>query len=507
MLESMVNNINDVIWSIPLIVLILGSGVYFSIRTKFPQIRLLKEMFRLLKENKGKGTEEGISGLRAFIMTAAGRVGVGNIAGMATAITLGGPGAIFWLWIVAFFGTSIALIESTLAQAYKITVNGEFRGGPAYYIEKGIGIKWCAKAFALVTILAPGVLMPGVQTFNIASGLNDAFGWDKVVIASVLALVIGLCIFGGVKRISSVAEKVSPFMACAYLLVSFIIIGVNIAKVPEVFMLIIHSAFGTQPIFGALAGAALSKGVMRGVFANEAGQGTAAIMAGSADVSHPVKQGLAGCLSVYMGTFLVCTTSAFMILLTGNYNVVNPAGGFIFEGMPGKEYGVANVHAAINTVMPGFGAPFIAVSILLFAFIALLAYYYYAESNLAYVFYESKAWQKSNKPFLYVLRGVFILAAFQGCLQVVSVAWTMGDIGCGLMTWLNIIAVLVLSKQGLKIFDDYERQKKLGLEPVFDPEVLGIANAGSVWQERLSEYQMEQKAKRENVKASNNLTC
>lgn len=494
MLESIVTSVNDVVWSIPLIILILGAGIYFSVRMKFPQLRLIKEMFRLLGDNKGKGTDEGVSGLRAFIMTAAGRVGVGNIAGMATAIALGGPGAIFWLWVVALFGTAIALIESTLAQAYKITVNGEFRGGPAYYIEKGIGKKWYAKAFALVTILAPGILMPGVQSYNITSSLNQAFGWNTLIIAIVLAVVVGICIFGGVKRISAVAEKVSPFMACAYLLVSFIIIGANISKVPGVFMMIVQSAFSVQPIFGALAGAALSKGVMRGVFANEAGQGTSAIMAGSADVSHPVKQGLASCLSVYAGTILVCTTSAFMILLTGCYNVVGPAGGFLFEGMPGKEYGVAYVHGAIDTIFPGFGAPFIAVSILLFAFIALLAYYYYAESNLVYVFHETKAWMKSNKPFLYVFRGIFILAAFQGCLQAVSVVWTMGDIGCGLMTWLNVIAVLILSNQGLAIFKDYERQKKLGLEPVFDPDLLGIQNAGSVWRDRLAEYKVAQKA-------------
>ena len=210
MLESIVTSVNDVVWSIPLIILILGAGIYVSVRMKFPQLRLIKEMFRLLGDNKGKGTDEGVSGLRAFIMTAAGRVGVGNIAGMATAIALGGPGAIFWLWVVALFGTAIALIESTLAQAYKITVNGEFRGGPAYYIEKGIGKKWYAKAFALVTILAPGILMPGVQSYNITSSLNQAFGWNTLIIAIVLAVVVGICIFGGVKRISAVAEKVSP---------------------------------------------------------------------------------------------------------------------------------------------------------------------------------------------------------------------------------------------------------------------------------------------------------
>lgn len=496
MLETIVTKVNDIVWSPPLIVLVLGAGIYLSLRMKFPQIRLFKEMFRLLNDNKGKGSDEGVSGLRAFIMTAAGRVGVGNIAGMATAIALGGPGAIFWLWIVALFGTAIALIESTLAQAYKITVDGEFRGGPAYYIEKGIGKKWFAKAFAFVTILAPGILMPGVQSYNITSSLNDAFGWSNLVIAIVMAVVIALCIFGGVKRISAVAEKVSPFMACAYLLVSFIIIGANITKVPAVFTLIVQSAFGIQPIFGALAGAALSKGVMRGVFANEAGQGTSAIMAGSADVSHPVKQGLASCLSVYAGTILVCTTSAFMILLTGCYNVIGPAGDFLYEGMPGKEYGVAYVHAAINSVFPGFGAPFVAVAVLLFAFIALLAYYYYAESNLVYVFHETKAWIKSSTPFMVVFRIIFILAAFQGCLQAVSVVWTMGDIGCGLMTWLNVIAVLILSQKGLKIFNDYERQKKLGLEPVFDPDALNIKNAGSVWYERLDVYKQGQRAER-----------
>jgi AGCS family alanine or glycine:cation symporter len=288
--EYLVTTVNDLVWGLPLVILCLGVGVYFSIRTGFLQIRLIKEMVRLLLQ--GKESKKGVSSFQAFTIAISGRVGTGNIAGVATAIALGGPGAIFWMWVIAFLGASSAYVEATLGQIYKRVVNGEYRGGPSYYIEKGLGMRWYAIIFSIATILSMTFFLPAVQSQSISNGMETAFNIPPLYTGIVVAAGLALVIFGGVKRIGHVAQIVVPFMAVSYILMAVVIIGINIAHVPDVIMLIIKSALGAEQAFAGIVGIAIMEGVKRGIFSNEAGQGTAPHAAAAAEVSHPAKQGL-----------------------------------------------------------------------------------------------------------------------------------------------------------------------------------------------------------------------
>ena len=289
-MNDVVNAINGIVWSPALIALCLGVGLYFSIRSRFLQVRHMREMIRLMLE--GKSSEQGVSSFQALTMTLAGRVGTGNIAGVATAITFGGPGAVFWMWAVAFLGASSAFVESTLGQVYKEQIGKQYRGGPAFYIEKGLGVKWYAWTFAIATVFATGLLLPGVQANSIAEGLKTAVGIDPNVTAAVLAIALAFIIFGGVKRIASFAELVVPFMALGYIVVACVIVFLHIEQLPSVISLIVSSAFGMDAGFGAIIGMAIMWGVKRGVYSNEAGQGTGPHASSAAEVSHPAKQGL-----------------------------------------------------------------------------------------------------------------------------------------------------------------------------------------------------------------------
>ncbi len=475
---SIIQAINNAVWSTPLIALCLAAGIYFSIRMKFPQVRLFKEMINLLLD-KSK-SDNGVTPFQAFATTVGGRVGVGNIAGVATAIYYGGPGAVFWMWAIAFLGAGSAFVESSLAQAYKTKISGEYVGGPAYFIEQGIGKKWYAIAFAICTILAPGVLMPGAQTYNIVTSINNAFGINVYVMAIVICVLLGLVIFGGVKRIGKTAEVVAPFMSLAYVLIALLVIILNIKKLPGVIALIFSSAFGVNQAFGAIIGTAIAWGVKRGVYSNEAGQGSGAIVSAAAECNHPAKQGLVQAFSVYIDTLLVCSATAFMILLTGSYNVVNEAGGFIAENAPGVSFGVEYTQVAVDSAFRGFGASFIAISIFLFAFTSLMSYYYQAESNMSYLFPGSK-----NAKF--AMRLIFIISTFSGVVNTGEFIWTFGDLGVGLMAWLNIIAILILSNKGIKILKDYEEQRSKGMEPSFDPDKFGILDKENVWRKKLKQ--------------------
>ncbi len=332
-MNELVNTLNGLVWSPALIYLCLGVGLYFSLRGRFLQVRHFKEMIRLMFT--GRTDEHGITSFQALTMTLAGRVGTGNIAGVATAITFGGPGAVFWMWMVAFLGASSAFVESTLGQVYKEKLDGQYRGGPAFYIEKGLGIKWFAWAFAIVTIFACGLLLPGVQANSIASSVQTAFDVHPNTTAAILAIMLGLIIFGGVKRIARFAEFVVPFMALGYILVACVIVMLNIEKLPEVITLIFKSAFGLDAGFGAILGLAIMWGVKRGVYSNEAGQGTGPHASSAAAVSHPAKQGLVQGFSVYIDTLFVCSATAFMLLITGQYNVQAPDGSALFTGIAG----------------------------------------------------------------------------------------------------------------------------------------------------------------------------
>lgn len=479
-MNEILTTINDILWSMPLVILVLGAGLYFSIRMAFPQFRYLKEMIR----NMGKGEEssKGLSPFRAFIFTAARTVGVGNIAGMATAIFFGGPGAVFWFWILALIGSAVALIEAVLSQTYRQVIHGEYRGGPAYYMERGIKNKTLGKAmasvFAVLTILCFILLSPTTQSYNITQGISTAFHLPVVAVGVVFTAFLGFVILGGLKRIGSAAQRISPIMALLYILMAVVIIVMNITKLPGIFALIFKSAFGTEQVFSAIVGSAISWGIKRGVFANEVGVGSSAVTAAVGEVSHPVKQGLSNALSVFIGTFFVCTTSAIMMLMTGCYNVSDGAGGLLYEGLPGVAYGNDFVSSAIDTVIPGLGAPFVAVAILCFASVALLAYYLYGESSLYYLFPKSKI-------LPWVLKISFLVTVFLGCLLSADAVWTMGDIGHGVMAWVNIISLLILGSQAVRIFKDYDRQRKNGVEdPVFDPDALGLTEVSETWKKK-----------------------
>ncbi len=468
-MENLINWINDIVWSNALIFLCLGAGIYFSIITRFLQITSLREMVRLLFN--GQSSAKGVSSFQAFSIAIAGRVGTGNIAGVATAIAMGGPGAVFWMWVIAFLGSASAFIEATLGQIYKQVKDGEYRGGPAYYIEKGLGIKWYAVLFAVATIISMALFLPGVQSNSIAAGIDAAFSIPAGYTGVLICLALALIIFGGVKRIGKVAEIAVPFMAGAYILMTLVIIGLNITEVPEVLSLILRSAFDLEPAFAGVFGMAISWGVKRGIYSNEAGQGTAPHAAAAAEVSHPVKQGLVQAFSVYVDTILVCTATAFMILFTGQYNVVNPEGGFIVENIPGVDFGPAYTQGAVNTYFPSLGGGFVAVSLLFFAFTTIMAYYYIAETNLAYL---SKG---KNKWLIWLLRGAILAAVFYGSVKSAESAWVLGDIGVGIMAWLNIIAILLLHKPAILALKDYQAQLKAGKDPVFNPRKLKIKNA------------------------------
>ena len=482
-MENIVNAVNNVVWSNWLVYLCLGAGIYFSLRTKFSQIRNLKEMVHLLFA--GEKSEEGISSFQGFCTALAGRIGTGNIAGVATAIAWGGPGALFWMWAIAFLGAGSAFAESTLGQLYKEKHDGQYCGGPAYYIEKGFGKKGWAKAygmlFAIVTVISIGILLPGVQSNSIAAAVNNAFGVNVTITGVALVILVGVVIFGGIKRIGSAAEFIVPFMGGAYILMAVIIIIVNIGYLPHVIALIFKSAFGAEATFGGILGSTIAWGVKRGVYSNEAGQGTGPQASSAAEVSHPAKQGFVQAFSVYVDTLFVCSATGFMILMTDNYTTFNADGSVLYNA--GTAYtvdqiGPAYTQGAVNTLINGFGAAFVAIALFFFAFTTLMAYYYIAEVNVNYII--KRLTGKGNVMATHVLKVVLLGMTFYGAVKTSDLAWAMGDIGVGLMAWLNIIAILALSNIAMKCFKDYERQLKEGKaseDITFDPVSLGIKNA------------------------------
>ena len=494
-MQEIVNTINGYIWSPYLIYLCLGAGVFFSILTRFAQVRHFREMFRLLLS--GKSSEKGISSFQALAVSLSGRVGTGNIAGVAAAIGFGGPGAVFWMWVVAFLGAATAYVESTNAQIYKEEEDGQYRGGPAYYIEKALGQKWYAWTFALATILACGVLLPVVQSNGIGDAMVNVFGGGgsvnsfmgdlpltKVYTAVFIVLLLGFIIFGGVKRIANFTQVVVPFMALAYIIIACSIIALHIDQLPSIFMLIISDAFTPMAGFGA----AIGWGVKRGVYSNEAGQGTGPHAAAAAEVDHPAQQGLVQAFSVYIDTLFVCSATAFMILITKSYNVMpEGATSFVVNNLASDVVinGPAFTQIAVDSVLTGFGKPFIAIALFFFAFTTVLAYYFIAENNVSYI-------NKTIKmPILrFFLKLVLMSAVFYGTVAEPNAAWGLGDIGVGLMAWLNIvgiIAIFFMAKPAIKALKDYERQQKAGVKKyTFDPKSLEIKNA-DFWEKRLKE--------------------
>ncbi|WP_394135306.1 alanine/glycine:cation symporter family protein [Aliivibrio fischeri] len=492
-MQGVVDFLNGIIWSPFLIYLCLGAGLFYSIQTRFVQVRHFKEMCRLLVSNKE--SSKGISSFQALAVSLSGRVGTGNIAGVAAAIGFGGPGAVFWMWVVAFLGAATAYAESTLAQIYKEEDEGQFRGGPAYYIEKAMGQKWYAWIFAIATIFACGVLLPGVQSNSIGNAVETAFGsgsmidtglgvfsFAKIFTGAVISIILGFIIFGGVKRIANFTQIVVPFMALAYIILAFVIILLNINEVPAIFALIIDDAFTPMAGFGA----AIGWGVKRGVYSNEAGQGTGPHAAAAASVEHPAQQGLVQSFSIYIDTLLVCSATAFMILITGAYNVHGSGEGVFLVQNISETIGANGpmfTQMAIESTLPGIGKIFIAFALFFFAFTTILAYYYIAETNIAYIRRTLKI-----DGMMFVLKVVIMSAVFYGTIKTANLAWAMGDVGVGVMAWLNIIGILIiffLSKPALKALKDYEEQQKQGVKSfMFDPVKLGIKGA-TYWEQKL----------------------
>jgi AGCS family alanine or glycine:cation symporter len=469
--SEIVSFLNGIIWSRGLIYVCLGVGLYFSIRTRFMQVRGVGEMLRLMFNNRS--STAGVSSFQALAMSLAGRVGIGNIAGVATAIGAGGPGAVFWMWAVAFLGASTAYIESTLGQIYKERDDtGRYRGGPAYYIEKAMGQKWYAWLFAFTTVVATGLLLPGVQANGIAASVQNAWGIPTAVTAALVVIALGIIIVGGVKRIATFAEIVVPFMALAYILMAVVILVVNASRIPEILSLILRNAFGLDAAFGGMLGLAVEWGVRRGVYSNEAGQGTGPHAAAAAEVDHPAEQGYVQAFSIYVDTLLVCSATAFMILATGTYNVQRPDGSLIVNQLPGAAAGPVFTQAAVDTVVPGFGASFVALALIFFAFTTIVAYYYMAETNIQYIN------RKLHRPWtIFALKMAIMASTAYGAVRSAGTAWDLGDLGVGLMAWLNLVAILILQKPALLALKDYEAQKRSGVKPVFDPHALGIRNA------------------------------
>ena len=485
-MQEFVDFVNGWVWSPALIYLALGAGLMFSILTRFVQVRLIREMVALLFS--GKASTHGISSFQALAVSLSGRVGTGNIAGVAAAIGFGGPGAVFWMWVVAFLGSSTAYIESTLGQIYKEEDEGQYRGGPAYYIEKAMGQKWYAWIFALTTILATGVLLPGVQANAITSSAEVALGpgamietavgtmsETRIVTAIAIVIVFGLIIFGGVKRIAAFTQIVVPFMALTYIITACAVIALNISELPGIIALILNDAFTPMAAFGAMIG----WGVKRGVYSNEAGQGTGPHAAAASEVEHPAQQGLVQAFSVYIDTLFVCSATAFMILITGAYNVIDESSGaFLIQNISAAAdpNSPAFTQYALESIVPGIGAPFVAVALFFFAFTTVLAYYYIAETNIAYLHRTIRI-----PGMMLVLKLIMMGSVFYGAIKTASVAWGLGDIGVGLMAWLNIIGILIiffLAKPALKALKDYESQRKAGVEKyTFDPAGLDIVNA------------------------------
>nr|MCR4564459.1 amino acid carrier protein [Bacteroidales bacterium] len=363
MFAKIVSSINDIVWNPGLVVLLLAAGVYLSIRTRFVQVRRIGLMLKSLFNNKA-GKARGISSFEAFCIALSGRVGTGNIVGVATAIAFGGPGAVFWMWVVAFFGASTAFAESTLSQIYKIPHRSGFRGGPFCFIEEGLKQRWLGVAFAVITFIACGICLTTVQSNGAAAAMTNGFSVSPWVSGTVLAAFLGLVIIGGVKRIARVASIITPFMALGYILIAVVVIGFHFRDIPAVFASIFTNAFAINPVCGGIIGSTIAMGVKRGIFSNEAGQGTGAIVSAAADVPHPAQQGLAQAFSVYVDTLLVCTATALMILSSGTYNILDGGTGAILYASAPELAGnyVAYTQSAVDSVFSGFGGKFVSVA-------------------------------------------------------------------------------------------------------------------------------------------------
>lgn len=442
-------NINDILWSYILIVMLLGCALWFTIKTKFVQFRMIGEMIKVLSESTSKqeGREHHISSFQAFMVSLASRIGTGNLAGVATAITIGGPGAVFWMWIVALLGSSSAFIESTLAQLYKVHGKDSFIGGPAYYMKKGLKQPWMGVLFAILIIFTFSFAFNSVQSNTICAAFEKAFQVDHTLMGIILTVLSLTIFFGGIQRIAKVSSIIVPIMALGYIVLVVIIIGMNIQLLPQVLETIIGHAFGWKQAMGGGIGIAVMQGIKRGLFSNEAGMGSAPNVAATADVTHPVKQGLIQALGVFTDTLIICTCTAFIIL---------------FSGVPltGETNGVQLTQMALSSEIGNFGSIYVAIAILFFAYSSIIGNYYYGEANVRYI--------TNNKTVMIVFRILSGGMVMFGALASLDLAWSLADICMGLMTICNLIAITLLGKYAFRLLEDYLQQKRKGIKhPIF----------------------------------------
>jgi AGCS family alanine or glycine:cation symporter len=492
MLNQIVGTLLGVIWSPWLVYLSLAVAVVLSLLLGFPQIIHLKTMVQNLFT--GKTSDKGISSFQAFSMSLGGRVGTGNIAGVATAIFWGGPGAMFWMWVYAILGAATAIVECSLAQVYKIQAEGnaglEYRGGAVFYtgnVRAGkYRLGWLGGLLAVIGLFGFIVTGPSVQSYTIADSMRVAFNIPMWVTGIILAVLFFIVVYGGVRRIGSFAEKVVPPMAAIYLLMAIVIILVNITKLPGVIGLVFSSAFGMNAVFGGMMGIAVLQGVQRAVYSTEAGWGGGSGPAAATEVSHPIKQGLAQGFSVYVDTLGVCSATGFMILMTGMYNVNHPETGtnpHLFAGLAEVnetvQAGTGYVQHSLETILGYGGNVFIAVAVLFFAFTTLVAFGYGAIANLTYWFKEGK----NAKIIMFIAAIVQSLSVFWGTVQQAQTAWALADIGVGAAAWVNLLVLIYFMPMGTKLWKDYWKQKKAGLDPVFIPEDIGIKDGygADIW--------------------------
>lgn len=455
--NDVLTKINDFMYTYVLIIMLVGVGIYFTIRTKGVQFRLLKDGIKsmLEKSEDSKDGEKRVSSFQALMISTASRVGTGNIAGIATAIAAGGPGAVFWMWVMALVGGSSAFVESTLAQIYKVRQGGQFRGGPSYYMEKALGKRWMGILFSVLLIICFAYGFNGLQSYNMSSTLEyyiDDYSntMYPMILGIILALATGFVIWGGAHRIGFISSVIVPIMSVVYILMGLVTMIINITKIPHIFSVIIKNAFDFKAMAGGFAGSAVVIGIKRGLFSNEAGMGSAPNASASADVDHPVKQGLVQIISVFIDTILICSSTAMMLLISG------------VEGKTNIQY----VQAAISRNVGEWGIHFISFSIFAFAFSSVIGNYFYAESNILFI--------KNNKVLLNVFRCTCLVAVFLGAQANLELVWNIADITMGFMAIVNIIAIFLLNKIVFKTLDNYEKQKKEGKNPVFYEEDIGI---------------------------------
>ena len=430
---------------------------------------------------KGGSKEVGISSLSSFLVSVGGRVGTGNMAGVATAICFGGPGAIFWMWVAALIGGATSFAECTLAQIYKTKdPNGkEYRGGTTFYIEKGLNCKWLASLYAIFGICSSGFCMYLANTSALVDAAQESFGLSRIVISLIVAIIFIIVVFGGIKSIASFANKLVPAMTLIFIAASVAVILTHIAALPGVFALIFKSAWNLQAGFGGMIGAAVTMGIKRGVFSNEAGQGSGTFAAGAAEVEHPAQQGLVQVLAVFVDTLIICTLTAVTILITGCYNVIDPNGTAIISNLEGIDAGVIYLQRGVATTFGNFASIIIGICVILFTFTSILACYYQAESNMALFL------KKENKAALMFVKLLGVAAILYGGLSVSQLVWNLADISCGLTVWLNLIVMILLAKPLFVTLKDYDRQRNNNVGRLtFDPKALGIKGADAeLWEE------------------------